>query len=71
MSTASRRVPHPSSVARAALLGVLYVYGPTFRFPAEGDADRISAIVLDRAERISAELGWSQTSYPGPMSEAS
>ena len=52
-------------------LGVLYVYGPTFRFPAEGDADRISAIVLDRAERISAELGWSQTSYPGPMSEAS
>ena len=38
---------------------------------AEGDADRISAIVLDRAERISAELGWSQTSYPGPMSEAS
>jgi len=27
--------------------------------------------VLDRAERISAELGWSQTSYPDPMSEAS
>ena len=33
--------------------------------------DRIAAIVLDRAERISAELGWSQTSYPDPMSEAS
>jgi DNA-binding IclR family transcriptional regulator len=50
---------------------VLYVYGPSFRFPAEGDADRIAAVVLDRAERISAELGWSQTSYPDPMSEAS
>ncbi|MGB1503978.1 MAG: IclR family transcriptional regulator [Acidimicrobiales bacterium] len=41
-------------------LGALYVYGPSFRYPADGDADRIAAVVLDRAERISAELGWSR-----------
>ncbi|MEM9464923.1 MAG: IclR family transcriptional regulator [Actinomycetota bacterium] len=41
-------------------LGVVYAYGPSFRFPAEGDADRIAAVVLERAERISAELGWSR-----------
>ena len=42
-------------------LGVLYAYGPSFRFPAEGGADRIAATVRDRAERVSAELGWSRT----------
>lgn len=42
-------------------LGVLYVYGPSFRFPAEGEADRIAATVHARAERVSAELGWSRT----------
>ncbi len=42
-------------------LGVLYVYGPSFRFPAEGGADRIAATVRERAERVSAELGWSNT----------
>lgn len=41
-------------------LGALYVYGPSFRYPADGDADRIAAVVLNRAERISAELGWSR-----------
>lgn len=47
-------------------LGVLYAYGPSFRFPAEGEADRIAAVVLERAERISAELGWVR-----PVREAS
>ena len=42
-------------------LGVVYAYGPSFRFPAEGDADRIAAVVLARAERISAELGWGRS----------
>ena len=52
-------------------LGALYVYGPSFRYPAEGEADRIGAVVLDRAERISAELGWSRTLLPERASEAS
>ena len=52
-------------------LGVLYVYGPSYRFPAEGDADRIAAVVLERAERISAELGWSHTSAVPMTREAS
>lgn len=51
--------PVISGTGRA--LGVLYVYGPSFRFPAEGDADRIAATVLERAERVSAELGWIRT----------
>ena len=50
-------------------LGVRYVYVRTFRFPAEGDAD-IAAIVLDRAERISANSDGADV-YPDPMSEAS
>ena len=52
-------------------LGVLYVYGPSFRFPAEGDADRIAAIVLERAERISAELGWRRRPFTEIAGEAS
>ncbi len=42
-------------------LAALYVYGPSFRYPAEGEADRIASIVLERAERISTELGWSRS----------
>ena len=52
-------------------LGVLYLYGPSFRYPAEGEADTISAIVLERAERISVELGWSRSLLPQMVSEAS
>ena len=42
-------------------VGVLYAYGPSFRFPATGEADRIATVVLARAEKISAELGWTHT----------
>ena len=52
-------------------VGVLYVYGPTFRFPGEDNADRIAAAVLERAERISAELGWAELAPTTPVSEAS
>ena len=59
------------SSASAALLdrsgravGALYTYGPTYRFPARGEADRVAGSVLHRAELISAELGFSD-STPG------
>lgn len=39
-------------------VGVLYAYGPSFRFPANGEAQRIAAVVFARAEKISTELGW-------------
>jgi len=52
-------------------LGVLYLYGPSFRYPAEGEADTVSTIVLERAERISVELGWSRSLLPQMVSEAS
>lgn len=53
-----------SSVSAAILdatgraVGALYTYGPTYRFPATGEADRVAAIVLARADEISAELGY-------------
>ena len=42
-------------------IGVLYAYGPSFRFPAKGEAERIAAVVLARAEKISTALGWTHT----------
>lgn len=53
-----------SSVSAAILdatgraVGALYTYGPTYRFPARGEADRVAAMVLTRADEISAELGY-------------
>lgn len=39
-------------------VGALYTYGPTYRYPPEGRADVISALVLERADAISAQLGY-------------
>lgn len=65
------------SSASAALLdssgravGALYTYGPSYRFPARGGADQVARLVLERADRISSELGYSRRA-PGPVSEAS
>ncbi len=38
-------------------VGALYTYGPTYRFPAPGEADRVATIILARADQVSAELG--------------
>ena len=36
--------------------GALFVNAPSFRFPAEGDKDRVEALVVDAAERLSARF---------------
>ncbi len=57
LSSASAAVM--DSTGRA--VGALYTYGPTYRFPARGDADRVAAKILARADQISAELGHGRT----------
>ena len=39
-------------------VGALYTYGPTYRYPPQGEADVISALVLERADAISRQLGY-------------
>jgi DNA-binding IclR family transcriptional regulator len=57
-----------SSTAAAVLnaageaVGAIHVYGPSYRFPAEGSARHISSELLARAEQISVLLGHE----PGP-----
>lgn len=42
-------------VDRAGLvLGALHIHGPAYRFPAEGDHDRLAALVMDAASRMAA-----------------
>ncbi len=43
------------------VVGAIHVYGPSYRFPAGGTADRISAEILARADQISALLGYEPT----------
>jgi len=43
--------------AAGRAVGALYTYGPSYRFPASGEADRVAALVLARADDVSAELG--------------
>ena len=56
LSSCSAAVVDRSGRAVAAL----YTYGPSFRFPAQGEADRIASAVLDHADQISAQLGWTR-----------
>jgi DNA-binding IclR family transcriptional regulator len=35
-------------------LGAIHVHGPSYRFPAEGSADAIAALVMDAAARFSS-----------------
>ena len=57
-------IPHmfppglPVLDARGRAVAALYTYGPTYRYPPEGDADSIAALVLERADAVSAELGF-------------
>ncbi len=51
------------SSASAAILdsagrcvGVVYAYGPSYRFPARGESKAIAAEVLDTADRISSDI---------------
>lgn len=39
-------------------VGSLYTYGPSYRYPPEGESDAIAALVLERADAISAQLGY-------------
>lgn len=36
------------------VLGAIHVHGPAYRFPADGKADRIAALVIDAADRFSS-----------------
>jgi len=39
-------------------IGVLYLYGPSYRFPPSGTAaSQLASALLDRAEQLSTELG--------------
>ena len=40
--------------AEGAVLGALHIHGPSFRFPAAGDDDRVAGLVMDAAERFAA-----------------
>lgn len=35
-------------------LGAIHVHGPAYRFPSDGDADRVASMVMDAANRFSA-----------------
>ena len=43
---------------RGRAIGSLYAYGPNYRFPTPRLADAIAAVILKRADAISAELGY-------------
>lgn len=52
-----------SSVATAVAgpqggpIGVLYVYGPSYRFPPSGAAEHLADLLVGHAEQLSAQLG--------------
>jgi DNA-binding IclR family transcriptional regulator len=52
--------------AAGVAVGAIHVYGPSYRFPADGSAQRISDEVLARAEQISALLGHQPSDPPRP-----
>ena len=54
--TASRRSTSRSAAQVAIFEGALFVNAPSFRFPAEGDKDRVEALVVDAAQRLSRPL---------------
>ena len=39
-------------------VAALYTYGPSYRYPPEGEADVIAALVRERADAISEQLGY-------------
>ena len=49
-------VAAPIADARAEIVAAVHVHGPSYRFPANGDADRIAAAVRTAAARIGARL---------------
>jgi IclR family transcriptional regulator, acetate operon repressor len=42
--------------ARAEVVAAVHVHGPSYRFPARGDDDRVAAAVRTAAARIGARL---------------
>ncbi|MBT5850940.1 MAG: IclR family transcriptional regulator [Acidimicrobiaceae bacterium] len=53
LSSASAAIADASGRA----VGALYTYGPTYRYPAPGEADLVASVLLERADEISARLG--------------
>lgn len=49
-------VAAPIADARAEIVAAVHVHGPSYRFPAAGDEDRIAAAVRGAAARIGARL---------------
>jgi DNA-binding IclR family transcriptional regulator len=49
-------VAAPIADARAEIVAAVHVHGPSYRFPAAGDEDRIAAAVRTAAARIGARL---------------
>lgn len=49
-------VAAPIADARAEIVAAVHVHGPTYRFPAPGEEDRIAAAVRTAAARIGARL---------------
>lgn len=53
LSSCSAAVVGPNGRA----IGALYTYGPTYRYPPKGRSAAVAAMVLERAEEISRQLG--------------
>jgi DNA-binding IclR family transcriptional regulator len=49
-------VAAPIADARAEVVAAVHVHGPSYRFPAPGDEDRIASAVRAAAARIGARL---------------
>ena len=49
-------VAAPIADARAEIVAAVHVHGPSYRFPPEGEGDRIAAAVRAAAARIGARL---------------
>ncbi|MGB3184960.1 MAG: helix-turn-helix domain-containing protein [Ornithinimicrobium sp.] len=58
----SAAVPLPDPTGRA--LGTLYVYGPSYRFPAHGDVRNIEESLLDSAARLTGS--WNEYGGQAP-----
>ena len=39
-----------------SVLGAVHVHGPAYRFPADGDADRVAELVVDAASRLATSV---------------